>query len=328
MRNTEISLLKNKIQNLVPEKFDKLALEVYDFQSRYNPVYRAYCQTIKDLNPSLPVPYFMPISAYKTHQVSCLDPVPSFFFQSSGTTASATSRHYLADPGFYLENARKGFEAVYGPLGQFSILALLPHYLERSHSSLVAMVEYFIRFARPENSGFYLYNTDDLAAQLQANKQTGTPTILFGVSFALLDFAQSHPFAFPDLILMETGGMKGRREEITREEVHASLCSAFGTAQVHSEYGMTELCSQAYSGGDGIFIPGATLKIEIHEISDPFSLEKPGKTGIICVTDLANLESCAFIATDDLGIALENGRFRVQGRLDASDIRGCNLLVE
>lgn len=320
-------LLKSKVAQMVPSEFDDLANEIFLYQYRNNPIYRQFCDSITTLAPWRKPPFYLPISAFKSNRITTADVPPTHFFESSGTTGSTNSRHYINDVEFYLQMSMKGFENQYGSLSNYCILALLPHYLERQHSSLVEMVRYFITKSEKQQSGFFLNETKSMFQILQENKRTGIPTILFGVSFALLDFVAEFKLDFPELIVMETGGMKGRREEMTRSELHFHIKKGFNIQNVHSEYGMTELLSQAWSKGEGIFTPSQTMKISIMEATDPFEREKPGKTGVIHVTDLANIETCSFIATEDLGIDLKNGNFLVQGRLDQADIRGCNLMI-
>lgn len=318
--------LKSKVAQMKPSEFDDIANEIFQYQYRYNPIYQQFCDSITATAPWRKPPFYLPISAFKSNIVTTSASLPTFFFESSGTTGTINSRHYLKDVEFYLQMSMKGFENQYGSLSNYSILALLPHYLERQHSSLVEMVRFFISKSGNQQSGFFLHDTKKVYHILQANKMAGTPTILFGVSFALLDFVAEFQMDFPELIVMETGGMKGRREEMTREALHFHIKKGFNIQSVHSEYGMTELLSQAWSKDDGIFTPSQTMKISIREATDPFELEKQGKTGIIHIIDLANIETCSFIATEDLGIDLKNENFLVQGRLDQADIRGCNLM--
>lgn len=320
--------LKSRVAQLVPSEFEAIAYEIFQFQYQYNAVYQRFCDSITASAPWRKPPFFLPISAFKSQMVTTQPEVPAFYFESSGTTASVNARHYISDKDFYLEMAVKGFEQQYGSLHNYCILALLPHYLERKHSSLVEMVQHFIAKSSYPQSGFFLQEMDRLAAILVENKSAGIPTLLLGVSFALLDFAAAYPTDFPELIVMETGGMKGRREEMTRTVLHDHIKKGFNIQNVHSEYGMTELLSQAWSKGEGVFVPSPTLKVDIYEATDPFEPEKTGKTGVIHITDLANVETCSFIATEDLGIDLGNGKFSVLGRLDQADIRGCNLMIQ
>lgn len=321
-------LLKNEVKRAGQGNFDYLVHKIFDFQYENNPVYRQYCDALITSNPNLTPPFFMPIEAFKYHTVTCRKLIGEHFFESSGTTAQVNSRHYVQDLNFYLTMAQIGFEQVYGPLSNYSVLALLPHYLERQHSSLVAMVDHFIAHSRGGTSGFFLNNHAQLYKSLIDNKLSGVPTVLFGVSFALLDFVAAYQLDFPTLIVMETGGMKGRREEMTKMQMHDYIKKGFNVKSVHSEYGMTELLSQAWSKGEGVFRPSSTLKVIIKEATDPMTDEKPGKAGVVNIIDLANVETCSFVATQDLGIDHGNDTFSILGRVNAADLRGCNLMVE
>ncbi len=321
-------LLKNEVKRVGQGNFDYLVNKVFDFQYENNAVYREYCDALITANPNLTPPFFMPIEAFKYHAISCRKSIGNHFFESSGTTAQVNSRHYVQDLDFYLEMAQLGFEQTYGPLANYCVLALLPHYLERQHSSLVAMVDHFISHSRGGNSGFFLNNQAQLYKTLIDNNLSKIPTILFGVSFALLDFVTTFQMDFPALIVMETGGMKGRREEMTKTQLHDYIKNGFNVKNVHSEYGMTELLSQAWSKGEGVFTPSSTLKVIIKEATDPMADEKPGKAGVVNIIDLANVETCSFIATQDLGIDHGNHTFSILGRVNAADLRGCNLMVE
>jgi hypothetical protein len=270
---------------------------------------------------------FLPISAFKSNKLHCELIKEEQVFFSSGTTGSAPSKHFVFDLKLYLKNALSIFESFYGKVEEYCFLALLPSYLERSGSSLVQMVDYFIAQSQYQQSGFYLYDHLDLKNQLDDCKKRKIPTVLFGVSFALLDFSEEYSVSFPELIIIETGGMKGRKTEITRDALHNIIAKGFKVDNVHSEYGMTELFSQAYSKNKGVYHPGRTMSVIIKEISDPFNSVEKGKTGIINIIDLANVDSCAFIETQDLGKKYDDGTFEVLGRLDVSDIRGCNLMV-
>ena len=322
--------LKRRVETTAEGEFNALAMDIFLYQSNYNPLYRQFLhllglspQSIKRVE-AIP---FLPVQFFKTYNIQTGSWEPALTFASSGTTASATSRHLLRGPEFYRQNARRGFAHVYGPLEEYCILALLPSYLERTDSSLVFMAEDFIRQSRYPQSGFFLYNTGKLAEILTDCKKNGIPVLLLGVSFALWDLAEQHPMDLRGITIMETGGMKGRRQELTREELHGILKSAFQAETIHSEYGMTELLSQAYSRGGGIFRPSPTMRVLAREITDPFAIQSPGKTGALNIIDLANLDTISFIATDDLGRVYDDGSFEVLGRLDASGARGCNLLV-
>lgn len=312
------------------EEFDALALGLFQYQSQYNPLYRQFLSLLgiasREINRVEDIP-FLPIQFFKTHDIQTGSWAPALIFSSSGTTASTTSRHLLRDPEFYRRNARRGFAHFYGPLEDYCVLALLPSYLERSGSSLVFMAEDFIRQSRYPQSGFFLYNTEELVGILADCKKKAVPTLLLGVSFALWELAEQHPMDLNGITIMETGGMKGRRRELPREELHGILKAAFRVEAIHSEYGMAELLSQAYSRGGGLFRPTPTMRVLAREITDPLTWQQPGKTGALNIIDLANLDTISFIATDDLGRVCEDGSFEILGRLDASDARGCNLLV-
>jgi hypothetical protein len=311
--------------------FEELALAVFRHQAENNPLYREFLGLLR-VEPSrvglLSEIPFLPISFFKTHLVRTFEWSPAMAFSSSGTTGGATSVHLVRSPGWYLYHARRGFEKRYGPLRDWCVLALLPSYLERSGSSLVYMAEEFVRATGRPESGFFLYDHDRLTDTLEQCRAQETPTLLLGVSFALLDLAES--VSPPDLswaTVMETGGMKGRRREMTRAELHEVLCAAFGNRAVHSEYGMTELMSQAYSPSEGLFWPSPTLRALARDPYDPLQAQPYGRAGGLNLIDLANLDTCSFIATDDLGRVYADGSFEVLGRFDASDVRGCNLMV-
>jgi len=312
------------------QAFTNTALQAFRYQAQYCAVYR---QFIEGLNINIAgvkaidqIP-FLPISFFKSHRVLSNDTPVEVTFTSSGTTGMITSSHYVTDVNWYRESFRKAFELFYGDIRDYCVLALLPSYLEREGSSLTYMAQDLITQSNNPDSGFYLYNLADLSAQVKHQQQIKKPTILIGVTFALLDFAEQFPIDFPELIVMETGGMKGRRKEMVREELHADLCKGFGVDKIHSEYGMTELLSQAYSKGDGIFICPPWMRVITRDTNDPLSLTGNNRTGGINIIDLANINSCCFIATQDLGKVAADGSFEVLGRFDHSDIRGCNLLV-
>ncbi|MEM9929671.1 MAG: acyl transferase, partial [Bacteroidota bacterium] len=271
----------------------------------------------------------LPIALFKKYDLQSGTWAPVRTFTSSGTTGATTSRHLLREEAWYRKNARRAFERQYGPLAGRPVLALLPGYLERTGASLVFMVEDFIRQSGHQHSGFFLDQQHSLykkMAHLQAN-HNGPAPLLIGVSFALLEQAETFPWNLSNFIIMETGGMKGRRRELTRPELHQTLSKAFQTEHIHSEYGMTELLSQAYAPKHGRFLPAPTLRATVRDITDPLSSVGTGKTGALNLTDLANVDTISFIATDDLGKVYPDGSFEVLGRLDASDVRGCNLLV-
>lgn len=319
-------IISGKIQD-----FDSLALELFHFQSQNNPIYRRYLEVRNirtiDIRSVEQIP-FLPISFFKTEKVICgPESEYDFSYSSSGTTGMQTSRHFIWSRNFYLQHSLRIFESVYGSIRDYHVLALLPSYLEREGSSLVDMASYFIQESGSEHSGFYLYQQEDLHDKLLQLKTSTKKTLLIGVTFALLDLAEKFTFSgFENLLVMETGGMKGRRKEMIREEVHEKLKKAFGLSQIHSEYGMTELLSQAYAPRDGVFRESFSMRIFIRDTYDPFHWVK-GSSGAINVIDLANFHSCAFIETQDLGRKNEDGSFTVLGRMDNSEVRGCNLLI-
>lgn len=312
------------------KEFEKVALKVFRFQHEHNKVYREFCdylsvdpQKVKSLEK---IP-FLPISFFKSHDVVTDKHSVQQIFTSSGTTGMATSRHLVTDVALYEESYRRAFAQFYGNIEDYAVLALLPSYLEREGSSLIYMVDDLIKQSNNPDSGFYLYNRDELAAKVTMLDQSGQNVLLIGVTYALLDMLEAHQFNLQNTIIMETGGMKGRRKEMIREELHAILQKGFGVPSIHSEYGMTELLSQAYSLGDGIFECPDWMQILVRDTEDALSYVDYGKTGGINVIDLANINSCAFIATQDLGKKYPDGSFEVLGRFDHSDIRGCNLMV-
>jgi phenylacetate-coenzyme A ligase PaaK-like adenylate-forming protein len=311
-------------------QFNDAALQVFRHQAKECHVYKEFINGL-GIDPSGIKHYtdipFLPISFFKSQQIlSSADPV-QLTFTSSGTTGMTTSRHMVTDVSWYEESFGKGFELFYGDISQYTILALLPNYLEREGSSLIYMVEDLIKRSHNPDSGFFLYNHDELYHQLQKHQQNKKLTVLIGVTYALLDFIEKYQINFPELIIMETGGMKGRRKEMIREELHEQLCGGFGVNAIHSEYGMTELLSQAYSKGDGIFNCAPWMRILTRDTNDPLTVLKDGKVGGINVIDLANINSCSFISTQDLGKLYPGGSFEVLGRFDDADIRGCNLLI-
>lgn len=312
------------------EDFLQLALKVFRHQASNCAIYKRYIEAlsikIEEVNSLEKIP-FLPIEFFKNHKITTSEKLEEKVFSSSGTTGSTPSQHFITDLSIYEESFRNAFKLFYGDPQDYSILALLPSYLERSGSSLIYMVDDLISKSKYAQSGYFLYNHEDLYRQLNDLKDRNIPTILFGVTYALLDFIEKHPIRFPNLIVMETGGMKGQRKEMIREELHEILCRGFGVLKIHSEYGMTELLSQAYSKGDGKFVCPPWMKIMIRELNDPFNFLGNDQTGGVNVIDLANLNSCSFIATQDLGNTSEDGGFEILGRFDQSDIRGCNLLV-
>lgn len=305
--------------------FDRVALEIFRFQAEACAPYREYLELLGVDPAAVECPKqipFLPIELFKSHRVYCGSNPPQQIFTSSSTTGQTPSRHYVADLRIYEEAFTRSFELFYGPVEQTAIFALLPNYLEREGSSLIYMVEGLIRRG---GGGFYLYDHDALLRDMEAHQGK---KILLGVSYALWDLAEEQRGALHDVIVMETGGMKGRREELPREEFHRLLCDAFGVQAIHSEYGMAELMSQAYSDGKGIFRTPPWMRVWVRDLNDPFRLLPNGATGGVNLIDLANLYSCSFLQTQDLGKLYEDGSFRILGRISGSEIRGCNLLVQ
>ncbi|AYN69404.1 acyl transferase [Euzebyella marina] len=312
------------------EEFESATMETFQFQYQNNEVYRLFCDYLEK-SPNIiskieDIP-FLPISFFKTHPIISGIGQAETVFTSSGTTGSQTSKHQVLDLNLYEESFLKGFELFYGDISDYCILALLPSYLERNGSSLIYMVDRLIKESKHEASGFYLKDLTSLVSNLSSLEKKSQKTLLIGVSFALLDLVEEYGLSLEHTIVMETGGMKGRRKELIREELHEILTKGFGVRQIHSEYGMTELLSQAYSSGKGIFKTPPWMKILIRDTEDPLSYQTIGKTGGINVIDLANRDSCSFIATQDLGKLHSDGSFEILGRFDHSDVRGCNLMV-
>jgi len=312
------------------KQFEKIALKVFRFQYDNNVVYREFCQYLnveKHEVKSLQQIPFLPIQFFKSHEVLSSEEKMQETFTSSGTTGMTTSRHLVTDITLYEESYRKAFSQFYGNIENYAVLALLPSYLDREGSSLIYMVDDLIKLSNHPESGFYLNNYDELIQKLIELDSSGENIILIGVTYALLDLIEKQNFQLKNTIIMETGGMKGRRKEMIREELHDLLCKGFGVDAIHSEYGMTELLSQAYSLGHGVFECPNWMQILIRDTEDALSYIENGKTGGINVIDLANINSCSFIATQDLGKKKPNNSFEVLGRFDNSDIRGCNLMV-
>lgn len=312
------------------KQFEKIALKVFRHQYENNKVYNNFCKLLNTevgrVKSIQQIP-FLPIQFFKSHEVvSNNDPVQATF-SSSGTTGMITSKHLVTNVSIYEESYRKGFADFYGNIEDYVVLALLPSYLERDGSSLIYMVEDLIKLSNRPESGFYLHNHDELIKNLIALDNAGQNVILIGVTYALLDLIEKQKFQLKNTIIMETGGMKGKRKEMIREELHEQFCAGFGVTAIHSEYGMTELLSQAYSLGEGIFECPSWIQILLRDTEDALSYVGTGKTGGINVIDLANINSCSFIATQDLGKKYANNSFEVLGRFDNSDIRGCNLMV-
>ncbi len=310
---------------------DALILEIFRYQAAENEVYKRFVEAL-GLQPSAvqrvnDIP-FLPVQLFKSHTIVSGDFIPEVTFSSSGTTGMEHSFHHVRYKEIYEQSYRRGFEYFYGNPEDYVILALLPSYQERNGSSLIYMVDDLINLSANADSGYFLYNHDDLYALLQRLQEKQKKVLLIGVTYALLDFTERYQLNFPNLIVMETGGMKGKRKEMIREELHQQLCKGFGVQQIHSEYGMTELLSQAYSQGNGTFACPPWMRVLIREVNDPLSLVKGDRIGGINIIDMANLHSCSFIATQDLGKIKSDGSFEVSGRFDNSDIRGCNLLVQ
>lgn len=312
------------------KQFEKMALKVFRFQYDNNAVYREFCDLVhqdKHSVKSLGQIPFLPIQFFKSHDVVSTIDEPQTIFTSSGTTGSITSRHLVTDVSLYEQSYQQAFSQFYGNIEDYTVLALLPSYLERQGSSLIHMVEDLIQLSNNSDSGFYLNDYDALVSKLLEQEHDDKNVLLIGVTFALLDLIEKQNFNLKNTIIMETGGMKGRRKEMIREELHEILTKGFGVKAIHSEYGMTELLSQAYSLGEGIFECPSWMQIHIRDTEDALTYISNGKTGGINVIDLANINSCSFIATQDLGKKYDNGSFEVLGRFDNSDIRGCNLMV-
>lgn len=311
-------------------EFSQAAIEVFRYQTESCFVYKQYIGHL-GIQPGKVTAVehipFLPISFFKTHQIISDKRQPQITFSSSGTTGVIQSRHYVTDLNIYETSFQSAFNQFYGSTEDYCILALLPSYLEREGSSLIYMVDQLIKDSKHPLSNYFLHNHAELNDVLQHLKSSGQKTILIGVTYALLDFIEVYRPDFPELIIMETGGMKGKRKEMIREELHEILTAGFGVQKIHSEYGMTELLSQAYSKGEGIFNTPPWMKILLRDTNDPLSMVTGSHSGGINVIDLANINSCAFIATQDLGRKFADGSFEVLGRFDNSDIRGCNLLV-
>jgi phenylacetate-coenzyme A ligase PaaK-like adenylate-forming protein len=330
--------LRQRIEALdtrsTPAEWERLALDVFAYQYEHNDLYRQYCTLIgqnkEKIQTFTQIP-FLPIQLFKNYDIRTDAWQAQTTFLSSGTTGNVNSQHHVRDLQWYRHLARRGFESVYGQVSKYCVLGLLPSYLERGGSSLIFMVDDFIRQSHCRESGFFLDDTTRLWQILQRLQRENVPTLLIGVSFALLDLAEKFgdtEYSLGNTIVMETGGMKGRRREVTRQELHQTLQEAFKIPQIHSEYGMTELFSQAYAPQNGIFKPAPTLQAFARSINDPLALmPSNGKLGVLNMMDLGNLDTIAFVATDDLGRVHADGTFEVLGRLDHSDIRGCNLLV-
>jgi phenylacetate-coenzyme A ligase PaaK-like adenylate-forming protein len=313
-----------------PEDFRKMSLKTFRFQYENNPVYRQFCDLLEtkpsEVEEVEKIP-FLPIEFFKSHSVISSKNEPQKIFSSSGTTGMQVSRHSVIDLRLYENSFRNGFELFYGNIEEYAVLALLPSYLERQGSSLIYMVDDLIKNSKNEHSGFYLHNLDALKEKLEFLDQQGQKVLLIGVSFALLDLVEKYSFKLNNTVIMETGGMKGRRKEMIRAELHEVLKKGFGVPFIHSEYGMTELLSQAYSSKNGIFECPPWMDVLVRDPEDALTLLPKERSGGLNVIDLANFYSCSFIATQDLGKKYEDGKLEILGRFDHSDIRGCNLMV-
>ena len=322
---------KNSIFNIQSETdFKATALEVFKFQFEHNAVYRSFCDLLykhpSDVRSLEQIP-FLPIEFFKTHTIISTNKPTEATFTSSGTTGSIVSKHHVVDLDVYKQSFRTGFKSFYGTIENYTVLALLPSYLEREGSSLVYMANDMILQSKQPESGFYLHDLEALKNTLTSLEAKGQKTLLIGVSYALLDLIEAYSFELKHTIVMETGGMKGQRKELVKSELHALLKQGFGVDTIHSEYGMTELLSQAYSKGGGVFKTPPWMKVLTRDPEDALSIQPIGKSGGINIIDLANINSCAFIATQDLGKIRSDGTFEILGRFDQSDIRGCNLMV-
>jgi hypothetical protein len=323
--------LKNRYQlnDINAGSFDDIALSLFHFQYNNNAIYKAFADALHvkpaEVNNIAQIP-FLPISFFKTYRVASGEwQDAAFVFESSGTTGDLPSRHYVRDAGIYEEALLEGFSNVYGAPEEYAIIALLPSYLERKNASLVHMARVLMEKSGHADCGFYLNEWETLREVLLRNEAKGQKTLLLGVTFALLDFAEVSPMRMKHTIVMETGGMKGRREEWTREQVHGFLKERWELREVHSEYGMTELLSQAYAPAEGIFKPSKTMKVLVRDINDPLEVLLSG-SGCLNIIDLANTWSCGFIATEDVGNLAADGSFKVLGRMDHAALRGCSLM--
>ena len=311
-------------------EFKKQCLDIYNFQYENNMVYQNYCNMIcedpTDVNEINKIP-FLPISFFKTKKILSTDNFEKVFY-SSGTTTNSRSKHFISSLKLYQKSFINNFKLNYSDITQYTILALLPNYYDNKDSSLIYMIEKLIKLSKSKESGFFLDDYINLSKKLiELDAKKERKTILIGVPYALLDMIDFNQFQLNNTIIMETGGMKGRRKEMVRTELHEKLKRGFGVSKIHSEYGMTELLSQAYSKGDGIFKTPSWMKVIIRDINDAQNLDFNKKSGAINIIDLANYNSCSFIATDDMGTHVNDDEFELIGRVDNSDIRGCNLLV-
>ncbi len=330
MINKNLLIQPENILNLRPGDFEQYSIQLFNHQFNNNILYQQYCNAI-NIHPSSvrsinQIP-FLPISFFKTHEVKTGDwQQPELRFESSGTTGETTSKHLIKNATLYDDSLFHGFHQFYGAPDQYAFLALLPSYLERKNASLVYMAQKLMEKSGHPDNGFYINEWDVLNEKLKKLIERKEKTILLGVTFALLDFAAEYPTPLANVIVMETGGMKGRREEWTRKQVHDYLKQQWQLSAIHSEYGMTELLSQAYAASDGVYTCADTMKVLIRDINDPFDISGSG-TGCINIIDLANIDSCAFIATEDIGTVHANGTFEIAGRMDHTALRGCSLMA-
>jgi len=326
-----VTAVKDKIFSVSNNNFEPLALEIFYYQSSQNPVYKDYLHFLninpKDLQKVDQIP-FLPIELFKNHKIITGNGNPEVIFESSGTTGTIPSRHYVTDAAIYDQSLLHGFKHFFGDPEQYTFLALLPSYLERKTSSLTYMMQKLMNMSHNEDNGFYLYEHDILADKMERLIKQNKKIFFIGVSFALLDFADKHHPDLSNAIIMETGGMKGRRKELIRDELHGILKSSFNTPHIMSEYGMTELLSQAYARHDGLFEAPPWMRLMIRDANDPFAWLPSGQTGGLNIIDLSNINSCSFVATQDLARQTADGRFEIMGRFDNSDLRGCSLMYE
>jgi len=312
------------------EHFDKMALYIFRYQAKNNSIYQHFLSylniDIEKIQSVNQIP-FLPIQFFKSHKILSSKERIQEIFLSSATSGAIQSKHYVCNLKLYEKSYLEGFKYFYGAIENYTVLALLPNYLERKGSSLIYMVNDLIAKSKSRDSGFYLRNISELSEKLIQLDKQNKKVLLIGVSFALLDLLDFKRFNLKNTIIMETGGMKGQRKEMIRNELHENLCSGFGVSKIHSEYGMTELLSQAYSKGNGIFETPPWMQVMTRDTEDALTILPTGKTGGLNVIDLANINSCSFIATQDLGKTHSNGTFEILGRFDNSDIRGCNLMI-
>lgn len=313
------------------EEFDKLCLDVFRYQYRNNDVYSRWCDLlgkgINSVNSRKDIP-FLPIGFFRTHKVVSFKEEPIAFFKSSGTSSATVSRHWIRTFDLYERSFLSNFEQFFGKTENYCFIALLPNYQQQGNSSLVYMMQGLISRSKYSESGFYPHKVEKIRDLLLHNESLNIPTILFGVSYALLDLAEAYNFKLQHTTVFETGGMKGRRKELPKQELHKILCQSLGVQSIASEYGMCELFSQAYSKAEGLFYCPNQMRVDIKEVNDPFSDCSIGKAGVINITDLANIDTCSFIATEDIGRKYKDGSFEISGRLDNAAIKGCNLMYE